>query len=336
MTRATSSRVVLVSLAVAALLAGMLALFAWPAARATPHDLPITVAGPPPATAQVAAGLEHARPGAFQVTQVSDREAAVRSITDHTSYGAIVAAPGGAEILTASARSPVVAQMLGQLGTQLAGARGTPVQTTDVVPLPQDDPRGAGLTAALLPIVLGGLLCAAALRTVARGRGAQLSGVLIFAVAGGLLMTWMLQGWLGSLSGNLVANAGVLILGIIATALTALGLERVLGPAGLGLAAVLFMLFGNALSGAASAPELLPRGWGVVGQVLPAGATNTALRSVAFFDGAGAAVPFLVLGVWATIGAVLLALPSRTRGKASRTSTTPSSATDAVTSRAVS
>lgn len=52
--------------------------------------------------------------------------------------------PEAPEVLTASAGGPGVAQLLGQVGAALGAAEGRPVQVTDVVPLPEDDPRGAG------------------------------------------------------------------------------------------------------------------------------------------------------------------------------------------------
>ncbi|SEU43652.1 hypothetical protein [Nonomuraea wenchangensis] len=65
------------------------------------------------------------------------------------------------------------------------------------------------------------------------------------------------------------------------------------------------MLIGNPLSGAATAPEMLP-GWsGVVGRLLPPGAGGQLLRSTAFFDGRGASHSVVVLVAWLTTGVVL-------------------------------
>lgn len=307
-------RAVGLALALTILLAGMLSLFAWPSARLAPHELRIAVAGPAPAASAISSTLASSKPGAFAVTQVSTRDEAVRLITDHTAYGAIVVTATGPEILTASARSPIVAQLLGQAASQLTGASGTAPKVTDVVPLPADDPRGSGLVAGLLPIILGGLACAALSTFAIKRRVWRVATALLFAVFGGTAMTWLLQSWLGSLTGNFWANAGVLALATGATALAVLGLESLLGQAGLGVGALVMMLFGNALSGAASAPELLPTGWGAVGQWLPAGASNTALRAVAFFNGNGAAGPLLVLVGWAVLGLALVGLSIRRGG----------------------
>jgi hypothetical protein len=75
-------------------------------------------------------------------------------------------------------------------------------------------------------------------------------------------------------------------------------------PLGVGAAAV--MLLGNPLSGLASAPEMLPKGWGTLGQWLPQGGTATLLRSTAYFDGAGATTATLVLTCWSLAGIALV------------------------------
>ena len=300
-----------------ALLTVLLIAFAWPAARSEPRDLPIAVAGPQPAVAQVQGGLEQAMPGGFEVTAVEDRAAAVKAIEDRDVYGAIVLDPQNPEVLTASAGGPAVAQILTQLSSRMAAQNQEAApKVTDVVPLPQDDPRGAGLAAGALPLVLGGIIAAAALTQLVKGGSRRMAGAVTFAVTGGLALTAVLQYWLGSLEGTYWVNASVIALSIGAISLTLLGLEWLFGRVGLAMGAATMMLLGNPLSGLTSAPEMLPSGWGALGQLLPPGAAGTALRSVSFFDGAGSAGPFLVLTCWFVAGLVLCglgAMRSRTR-----------------------
>jgi len=302
-------------LGLTALLSLLLAAFAWPAANSAPHEVPLAVVAPAPVAPQVEQGLAEALgPDAFDVTRVPDRAAAVSAIEDREVYGALVLEPRGTQMLTASAASPAVAQLLGQVATGLPvdpAARAP--QVIDVVPLPADDPRGAGLAAGALPLVIGGIAAAAVLTLRVRGTGRRLAGALAFAVAGGLAMTAILQLWLGSLEGDYWANSAVVTLAVAATATVILGMERLFGLAGLGLGAAVMLLLGNPLSGIASAPELLPSGWGAFGQLLPPGAAGTALRSVAFFDGAGASAPLLVLACWLVVGLTLCAVPVRSR-----------------------
>jgi hypothetical protein len=293
-----------------AILTVLLIAFAWPAARSEPRDLPLAVAGPQPAVAQVAAGLEQAMPGGFEIKPLGDRAAAVRAIEDRDVYGAIIADPQAPEVLTASAGGPAVAQILNQLASRMAAQdpSATPPKVTDVVPLPADDPRGAGLAAGALPLVLGGILGAALLTQLVQAGAKRMAGALTFAVTGGLALGAVLQFWLGSFEGNYLANSGVIAISIAAISLTLLGLEWLIGTAGLGLGAATMMLLGNPLSGLTSAPEMLPSGWGALGQLLPPGAAGTALRSVSFFDGAGAGQSFVVLSCWLVAGLALCGL----------------------------
>jgi hypothetical protein len=289
-----------------ALLTVLLIAFAWPAARSEPRDVPLAVAGPAPAVAQVEAGLDQAMPGGFEVTAVPDRAAAVQLIEDRDAYGAIVLDSAQPEVLTASAGGPVVAQMLTQLSTRLSPE--SPAKVTDIVPLPKDDPRGAGLAAGALPLVLGGIIAAGALTQLVRSGSKRMIGAVAFAITGGLALAAVLQYWLGSFEGSYLGNAGVIAMSIAAISLTLLGLEWLLGTAGLALGGAVMMLLGNPLSGMTSAPEMLPSGWGALGQLLPPGAAGTALRSVSFFDGAGAGRPLVVLTCWLVAGLALCAL----------------------------
>ncbi len=159
--------------------------------------------------------------------------------------------------------------------------------------------------------MLGGIATAAALVIAVRSRWARLAGAAGVAVASGLALTAILQFWLGSLDGSYWVNASVVALATAATSVFVLGLEQWLGRAGLALGAGLMMLLGNPLSGLTSAPELLPSGWGALGQLMPPGAGGTALRSVAFFDGSGSGRALLVLGAWLVVGLVLCLLPPR-------------------------
>ncbi|GAA4424122.1 membrane protein [Georgenia halophila] len=297
-------------LAVAAVVAVIVSAFTWANVRSEPHELPIAVAAPAPLAEQVSTQLvESAGREAFEISTVADRAAAVDLVQDREVYGAVVVGQEGGEILTASAASPAVAQMLTQLAAGVPPQAGGPFRVTDVVPLPSDDPRGIGLSAGLLPLVIAGILTAALLATLVGTVGLRVVGVALAAATGGMATVGVLQGWLGSLEGSYWANSAVAALAIGAVGATLLGLYRLLGRPGLGLGAATMVLLGNPLSAAGSAPEMLPEGWGTLGQLLPPGAAGTALRSVAFFDGAGATVPLIVLTSWLVVGLVLAMLP---------------------------
>ncbi len=287
--------------------------FGLPAVGAQPHDLPVGIAGPAAVVQPLAEGLAQREPGAFAVQPYDGEVSLTRAIQDREVYGGVAITPQGPVVLTASAASPVVAQALSALAAHLPTAPGAAAaEVRDVVPLPADDPRGAGLAAGMLPLVLGGILPAVALAHVARRRRHQLAGLAAYAVVGGLGLAAVLHQVFGTLSGNYLAEAAAVAATVGAAALALLGLARVAGRIGLALGAATLVLLGNPLSGASTAPEFLVSPWRELGQAMPPGAGSQLLRSVSFFDGAASTGPLLVLGGWAVAGLLLLAVPRRT------------------------
>lgn len=316
-----------------AIISVLLTAFAWPSVRSSVHDVPIAVAGPTAAVERVTAALGRRLPDGFTITEVADTAAAEQLVRDREVYGAIDVSSGTPRVITASAAGVAVAQTLGSVAAGLDPAQGpgssgtSPVR--DLVPLPAGDPRGAGLSAGALPLVMGGLLAALLLTGLVRRTTPRVTGALAFAITGGLAVAAILQFWLGSLGGSYSANSGAVALAIAATSLSIIGLRSLLGYAGFGLGAVVMMLIGNPLSGTSTAPEMLP-GWsGALGRLLPPGAGAQLLRSTAFFDGRGATHPVVVLAIWLALGAVLclagsLRAPCRhRRGGLSRTPAAP-------------
>jgi hypothetical protein len=280
-------------LAVPFVAALVLTLFAWPSARLEPRDLPIGVVG----TAQLPAG------DAFDVHRYGSEASAREAISDREVYGAVV---DGSKVLTASAASPMVAQMLTH-----AAPEGAVVE--DVVP---SGPHGNALGSAVLPLILAGLftgvLCAFMGGGVAR-RTALLVGASALAGPAGAAIV---DSWLGIVGGSWLANAGALGLTVLAVAALVTGLHALMGERGIGLAVLLMVLVGNPFSGVGSAPELLPEPVGGIGRLLPPGAGGNLLRSTGFFDGAAAWPHVAVLAMWALAGLAAIALAAATPRKA--------------------
>lgn len=281
--------------------------FAWPNARTAPRDLPLGVAGPATATAQVEKQLKQ-HEGAFEIHRYADEAAARDAIEARTVYGAVVVTQAGPKLLTASAASPMVAQLLQQAVTQQAAAEGVQVETTDVVAAPANDPRGSAFGSSVLPLALAGTVSGAAVTLFGLRRGRAAGALVGAAVLVGIVATTIADSWLGVLGGNWWAEAGVLSLATLAVGATVAGCAALLGRAGIGLGGLLVVFLGNPFAGAATAPQMLPEPVGTLGQFLPPGAGASLLRSVSFFDGAAALAPTLVLTAWATLGlaAVLL------------------------------
>jgi hypothetical protein len=300
-------RALVVVAAVVLLQAVLVLAFVVPGHDPAPHDVPVGVVGPPAAAAAVEA---RAPAGALRATAFPDAAAARAAILERDVYGAFVPGPAGRprEVLVATAASPAVAQLL-------RGAAGPEARVTDLRPLDADDPRGATLNLLFLPLIVVCLPTALLLGRLRLPARTLVAVIALFAALGGLAVVGLVAGALGALPGPFLALAGIAALTILAITLSAAALERLLGPAGVGLAALVVFVVGNPASGNASAPELLPSPWRELGPLLPPGAAGDALRGTAYFDGAAVGAPLAVLAAWAVLGAALV-LAARRRAHA--------------------
>ncbi|HWI31151.1 MAG TPA: hypothetical protein VNT50_06655 [Microbacterium sp.] len=332
------------SLAIAVLIIA----FVWPAATSKPQNLPVGISGPADRVAALEAALEAQETDPFTLVEVSSRDDAVSQIEARELYGAILL--DEPEVLVASAASPAAAQALRGVATQLqaqvsagvqeallaqvqalgtALATGQPpavtppanegaeiptVTVTDVVPLASSDPTGAGLAAAAFPLTLGGMLGGILLSLLVAGAVRRLAGLVVFGIAAGLLAALIMQTWFGLLQGDWLLNAAALALGMSATAAFLIGMNALLGRAGLGIAAIVTVLFANPISAAAVPMQFLPEPWGAIGQYFVPGAASNLLRSLSYFPDAATAMQWTVLTCW-FVGGVILALVGHYRDR---------------------
>lgn len=329
--------------------------FVWPAATSQPQNLPVGIDGPADAVTAVEDVLAEQDPEPFVLHDVDSREDAVSRIESRELYGAILLGEEP-EVLIATAASPVAAQALRGVATQLqlqideraqgalteqltailtalqAGQRpqlpdgaapgGVPevpqVTVTDLVPLAEGDATGAGLAASVFPLVLSGMLGGILLTLLVQGVVRRLIGLVVFGAAAGALIALVMQTWFGMLQGDWLLNAAVIGLSVSATSALVVGLASVMGPPGIGVAALITLLVANPIAGAAVPPQFLPEPWGAIGQWFVPGASATLLRSVMYFPDAATAVQWVVLGAWLVAG-VVLALIGHHRNRAELT-----------------
>lgn len=281
----------------------VLTLFAWPNARVAPRHLPIGVAGSGAATAAERLSTQR---GAFDIHRYSDEAAARNAIEDREVYGAFVLEPSGPKVLTASAASPAVAQLLNHAAANLSGSEAI-VPVEDVAPAP----RGAALASSVLPMVIAGMLTGALAAMIASRRSRKAALVLAGSVLAGLTATAIVHSWLDIVGGNWLLNAAALSFTVLAIAATVAGLHHLLGGKGIALAALVMVFIGNPFSAIGTAPELMPDPVRGLGQLLPPGAGGNLLRSTGFFDGATSGTYLIVLTTWTVAGLSLLIVPRR-------------------------
>ncbi|MFT4263800.1 MAG: hypothetical protein QM572_10505 [Nocardioides sp.] len=291
----------------------MVLAFATPSVNSGAHDLPIGISGTDTTVAQVRASLTSQMSGVFDVTAYDDAATLRPAILDRDEVGGLsIAQDGSVDVLTATAAGASYASVLKTVGAALT-AGGQTVAYEELVPYTDDDPMGAGLSALALPLVFGGMISSVVLALVLKGIAVplRLATGAAFALVAGLVVTALLQFGFGSLDGSYLLTALCVALGIAAINFPILGLQSLLGTAGIGIGALVMMFVANPLSGFATGPAWLPSPWGAIGQLLPVGAAGTAIRSVAFFDGAGSAHGLIVLSCWVVAGLALAALSAR-------------------------
>ena len=285
----------------------MLLAFVTPLLNSGAKDLPLAVGGPEAVTTQITQGLQAKSPDAFDVSTYNTAEEATQAVKDRDAIGAITAGPEGVTIVTASGAGSPYVQLLKQMGAGMAES-GQHVNYVDVAPMTAKDPTGSALTALAMPMIFGGMASAVVFsRVFKNSRAKQLIGALGVAIIGGLVASSILYFGFDALESNFWPTTGVIILGIATISTTVLGLNSLLGIAGLGLGAGTMLFISNPLSGMATGMHWLPSPWGALGQYLPLGAAGTAIRSSAFFDGAGMTNSVIVLLCWIIAGITLAA-----------------------------
>jgi hypothetical protein len=295
-------QLLIVSLVAPAVIVLAVMAFVWPAARTQPRALPVGLVGTGAVAEKIAQNLGH---GAFDLGAYSDDADARTAIEDREVDGAFEVAPGNFTVLTATAASPAVAQLLTALAQQMtAGTQ--PVTAIDVAPTARTDARSAVFTSMMSPLVLGGEILAVIVAVLIGFRPARRQLLALFAVSGvtGLGIYLVVQGYLGALPGNRLSDWGALSLTLFALSATTAGLATLVGPAGVAVGAALMVFVGNPFSGISSAPELLPTAVARLGQLMPPGAGSNLLRSTAYFGGHGAAIHVVVLAAWSVFGIV--------------------------------
>jgi hypothetical protein len=296
--------------ALLAVQAAMVFAFVFPGNKPEPHHVPVAFVG----SSKIEGALKAKSGGAISFRSYDSEQAARAAIENRDVYGAFVTDGRHNRLLVASAASLSVAQMLRGAATHAT----FPVQVQDTAPLPENDPRGATINLMFLPLIVVCFTAVMALGTLRLTRVKLVGAVALFAALGGVGVAALVSLGLGALPGSFVALAGVTALSILAMALPTAGFHRLLGPPGVVVGAVLFLVIGNPASGNGTAPELLPGFWRWISQLMPPGAGGTGIRDVAYFDGNATAKPLLVLAVYALIGAMLVAAADARRRRRAR------------------
>src|SRR5699024_677219 len=117
-------------------------------------------------------------------------------------------------------------------------------------------------------------------------------GTLVYGAVGGVALGLIMQTWFGILQGDFGLNALAIGLSIAATAGLINGFVSLIGPAGIGIGAVLTMFIGNPIASLNQPKEFLVGAWGDIGQF--------------FVPGAAVGLQWWVLIAWFVVGIALI------------------------------
>jgi len=267
----------------------------------SPHGLRIAVAAPASFIQELAAGLGHAEPGGFTVVAEPSAPAVMASVRSQSAAGGLVAGlTGPVTIVTADAAGVSQQQAVAAALTDATMALDRYAHPLDLAPLPATDRAGLSVFVfefgLLIPSVIGSIglfLLGRRFRLWWRVGAAVLFALL---AAGGSVLA--LDAIFGALTGASAALIGVGFLGSLTFVAFVTACQAVTGLPGTGLAALVLVFIGNAVSGGTVPFAFLPDGFRQVAPWLPNGAIVAAARDVAYLPQSDLAHPLLVLGIW--------------------------------------
>ena len=297
----TPRRMFLVAVIAALLGLGITLSFGYADHAPEPHEVRVAVAAAPAVRDRLAAGLQHAEPGGFELVGFAGAHAATDSVRSQSTAGGVIVPPIGAvTIVTAGADGVLQQQAITRALTAASLSMRRPTKALDVAPLSSSDRAGLSTFAfglgLLIPSVIGGVglfLFGMRLRLWWRVAAAGLFALL--AAGGGVLAIGTI---LGALPGSSLTLIGIGFLGALSFVLFVAALQAVVGLPGTALAAVAFMFVGNAISGGSIPVGFLPDGFRQIAPWLPNNAIIRGARDVVYFHGHELAHPLLVLGLW--------------------------------------
>jgi len=316
--------VIQIAVMVTVIVSAILTIFAWPVATATPKNIPVGITSTIPNLAQgVQTQFDQQQPGAFKFIEYQDLASVKRAIAHREVYGALVLSETP-QMLIASGASPAIAQLLTnisvELGAQITALNGGSTfsfAVEDQAPLGTKDPRGAGLAAGSLPLIIAGIVVGLLGSMRLRRTSQKFLVAGLAATLASFSIVSILNLWLGSLQGHYFLEVAVVALSIAAVSLTVMGAAALAGRVGLLLIIGLFFIVGNPIAGVSLPVEMYPTGFGAFGQYLPLGAEIHLLRSVSYFPEASTVTQWATLGGWLALGVLLLVIaPERKEANA--------------------
>jgi hypothetical protein len=275
-----------------------------------PHDIPVGLVGPPQALQQISSSFATAAPGAFQFTTYTSEQEGRAALDSRTVDGILVLGAASPRLIVAGAAGDAPVGVMTAAFTNVFKAQGAALLVETVHPFAGGDAHGLVLFFVVVAALIATLV--AQVLIFVRGKdaalGLQLGFLVVFGVLAGLAGLGTAAWIVGGYGDGFWAAAGLVALGSAAVGAVIAGFARLLGPAGIGLAALVVVLLDLVSSGGPVGSQLLPDFYRWLAPWMPAGQLYDAMRGALFFDGVALATPMAVLAGWLVAGLILMGL----------------------------
>jgi hypothetical protein len=274
-----------------------------------PHDLAVGIAGPAPLVQQIVGSFSSNAPGAFRFTTFASGEAARSAIDQRKVDGALILGEGPPRLIVAGAAGDALSGAITAAFSNAFKAQGQTLAVETVHPYSSGDPHGLILFFVILAILVSTLVSQAV--SVLRARAGftlSLLTVIVFAALAAVVAMGMATWIAGDYGSGLWLATGLLALATAAIGAVVSGSGRLLGAAGVGLAALIVILLDLISSGGPLGSQFLPDAYRWLAPGMPVNQLYSGLRGALFFDGAGLAMPVAVLSAWLAGGLILMGL----------------------------
>jgi hypothetical protein len=213
-------------------------------------------------------------------------------------YAALDLTSSRPTLYVASAAGASVARVLERIS-----AVDPTVRVVDTHPLAATDPNGLNIFYLMLVTTIVGFITV--MQVLAHASPLSWRRYTVFlvglALVGSLVLTTVDGPLLDRVAGSFPEEWGVLALHLLTVASFASLMSVLIGRWAILPTWLFFVILGNASSGGAVSPPLLPRPFAFVSQWLPSGSTVTALRDAVYFRDYQHVHPLAVLASWATV-----------------------------------
>jgi hypothetical protein len=272
--------------------------------RPEPRRIPTGLVGALEQRPALVQTIEDATRGALDLRPYPSVPAAEAAIEHQKISAVLVLNTPRPQLLVSSASGASLALVLQrvaeQVNQQLAPGGIPPLQVVDVRPLPPTDPLGLNSFYVSIAATVMGFVTAFQLRQHASGLRLRdwLAVIGVLAGGGGLALALVTGPLLHALPAPIPELWAALAAQIAVAALFNSTMLVLFGRWAIIPTWLMFIAFGNAWSGGAIAPPLLPRLYAFVGRFMPSGATVNILHNAAYFRHTRQPEPIIVQTGW--------------------------------------